>query len=442
MKQLVCQMCGSPELYAKEGYFECGVCGSKFTLSPQKNAEDTEPVFQDRMESDLFLAKEARVLGNYLEALACCQRVLNSDEKQWEAWLLAAQVLAILPKKEDTFKTMHNAYLAAIHCAPEAEEKRIRAELDRVLSDWCGVCLESCYRNWIYFGNFYLLDFLHSYRLISALYEEGELSDLTCLHLWRKGFYALERMPDRVRLDFMKPQDFQDAYQELHQLVEGLLLFMPKGLQEEYRTELYIRVYDIGLVMGEKWEFYLNFCRIWSRGAEQPLLVEAAEEVLALLKGDMDRWRQALKEISWKYILFAKTHQAPELKNEADYLEAKQAFQEALVEAKEKAAAFAQFQEENILPAHQEAIRQLKNERRALSLFDIGKRQELREETRKHKFFLREQGEALEAQRASLKEAYEQSQKKLRWAAKKYHEKEKEIAFQQYFFYFEEKNPE
>lgn len=97
MKQLTCEMCGSTDLLKQDGVFVCQTCGTKYSVEEAKKlmiegvVEVTGTVKVDStasIENYLVMANTAFEAANYPEVEAYCNKIIEIDSANYEAWLL------------------------------------------------------------------------------------------------------------------------------------------------------------------------------------------------------------------------------------------------------------------------------------------------------------------------------------------------------------------
>ena len=102
MKRLACEMCGSTDLVKQDGIFVCQTCGCKYTVEEAKKmmvdgtVEVTGTVKIDQsssIEKYFLLAQNAFESKNYSEAEKYCNRVIEIDENNWEAWFIKGKAV-------------------------------------------------------------------------------------------------------------------------------------------------------------------------------------------------------------------------------------------------------------------------------------------------------------------------------------------------------------
>lgn len=104
MKQLTCEMCGSTDLMKQDGVFVCQSCGCKYSVEEARKmmVEGTVEVTGTVRVDDSAVKKEQ--INNYLEmaktaldgediegVVSYCDRILEIDRDNYEAWILKAK---------------------------------------------------------------------------------------------------------------------------------------------------------------------------------------------------------------------------------------------------------------------------------------------------------------------------------------------------------------
>ena len=97
MKQLTCEMCGSTDLLKQDGVFVCQTCGTKYSVEEAKkmmiegtvNVSGTVKVDNtDKIKNYLEMAKSAYDAGNKGEAESYCNRIIEIEPQNPEAWFM------------------------------------------------------------------------------------------------------------------------------------------------------------------------------------------------------------------------------------------------------------------------------------------------------------------------------------------------------------------
>lgn len=102
MKRLTCEMCGSTDLIKQDGVFVCQTCGCKYSIEEAKKmmvegtVEVTGTVKVDNsaaIENYLDMARNAIDAGNNKEADEYCNKIIEMDTANWEAWLIKGRAV-------------------------------------------------------------------------------------------------------------------------------------------------------------------------------------------------------------------------------------------------------------------------------------------------------------------------------------------------------------
>lgn len=95
MKSLKCEICGNTNLLKDDGMFVCQSCGTKYSIeeikkminindSKENNSTDNESL----IDNYLMMARNAAETGNHTEVVTYCNKVIEINSKNSEAWLL------------------------------------------------------------------------------------------------------------------------------------------------------------------------------------------------------------------------------------------------------------------------------------------------------------------------------------------------------------------
>lgn len=138
MKQLTCEMCGGTDLLKQDGVFVCQTCGTKYSIEEAKKmmvegtVEVTGTVKVDNsgsVSNYLMMAKNAYDAGNKKEAETYCNKIIEVEPNNHEAWLLKGisagwqSTLANLRIEESV-----NCFAKAIDNAPDEEKETIKKQ--------------------------------------------------------------------------------------------------------------------------------------------------------------------------------------------------------------------------------------------------------------------------------------------------------------------------
>lgn len=104
MKQLTCEMCGGTDLIKQDGVFVCQTCGCKYSTDEAKKMMiegavevtgtvkvDDSAEKQTQISNFLELAKSALAGSDSEGVVSYCDKILEIDPDNYEAWMLRAK---------------------------------------------------------------------------------------------------------------------------------------------------------------------------------------------------------------------------------------------------------------------------------------------------------------------------------------------------------------
>ena len=104
MKKLTCEICGSNDLIKKDDFFECETCGSKYSVEEVKkivlegniniSGSTVKIDNSSNIENCLNLAKYAYEIGDWSKSKMYCDKILELDSKNYEAWFIKGKSIA------------------------------------------------------------------------------------------------------------------------------------------------------------------------------------------------------------------------------------------------------------------------------------------------------------------------------------------------------------
>lgn len=148
MKRLTCEMCGSTDLIKQDGVFVCQTCGCKYSTEEAKKmmvegtVEVTGTVKVDNsaaIENYLDMARNALDASNNKEADDYCNRIIEMDMTNWEAWFIKGKAVGW----QSTLGNIRiaetiNAFSKALENCPEENKEKIgedcKTELENLQS--------------------------------------------------------------------------------------------------------------------------------------------------------------------------------------------------------------------------------------------------------------------------------------------------------------------
>lgn len=136
MKQLTCEMCGSTNLVKEDGVFVCQDCGTKYSLEEAKKmmvegtVEVTGTVKVDssaQIANYLMMAKNAYDASNMKEAESYCNKIIEIDPNNYEAWLLKGKAAGWQSTvAKNRIEESANCFNKAVENAPEDKAEDVK----------------------------------------------------------------------------------------------------------------------------------------------------------------------------------------------------------------------------------------------------------------------------------------------------------------------------
>ena len=106
MKTLTCEMCGSTDLIKQDGVFVCQSCGCKYSVEEARKMMiegtvevtgtvrvDNSEAKKEQIKNYLDLAKSALDGQDFEGVASYCDRILEIDMDNYEAWVLKAKAI-------------------------------------------------------------------------------------------------------------------------------------------------------------------------------------------------------------------------------------------------------------------------------------------------------------------------------------------------------------
>ncbi len=146
MKQLTCEMCGSTNLLKEDGVFVCQSCGTKYSVEEAKKmmVEGTVEVVgtvkvdnSDKIDNYLRMAQSAMDSSNNKEAEEYCNKIIEMDVNNYQAWLLKGKAAGWQSTIQNSrLSESASAFAKAIEAAPEEKKAGVieesKAELTKL----------------------------------------------------------------------------------------------------------------------------------------------------------------------------------------------------------------------------------------------------------------------------------------------------------------------
>ncbi|MBU5626197.1 hypothetical protein KQI82_04580 [Oscillibacter sp. MSJ-2] len=158
MKQLTCEMCGSTELLKQDGVFVCQSCGTKYSIEEAKKmmVEGTVEVAgtvkvdsSDKIANYLVMANSAYDAGNQKEAENYCNKIIEIDPSNYEAWFLKGKAagwqstLANIRVEESV-----NCFTKAIENVPEDKAEEVKKGASQEITNLSKALVQLCCNNY------------------------------------------------------------------------------------------------------------------------------------------------------------------------------------------------------------------------------------------------------------------------------------------------------
>jgi uncharacterized Zn finger protein (UPF0148 family) len=145
MKQLTCEMCGGTDLVKQDGVFVCQSCGTKYSVEEAKKmmiegtVEVTGTVKVDNtaaIENYLDMARNAQEAGNNKEADEYCNKIIEMDVSNWEAWFIKGQAVGWQSTlANNRVQETVNALSKALENCPEEKKKELGEKCQKELEN-------------------------------------------------------------------------------------------------------------------------------------------------------------------------------------------------------------------------------------------------------------------------------------------------------------------
>lgn len=156
MKQLTCEMCGSTDLMKQDGVFVCQSCGCKYSIEEARKmmVEGTVDVsgstvkidISEKIENYLLMARNAYDADNKLEAEIYCNKIIEAEPNNYEAWLLKGcaagwQSTLANPRLDEAA----NCFTQAMDNAPEDKLREVKSKVASEATELTGALIRlSC----------------------------------------------------------------------------------------------------------------------------------------------------------------------------------------------------------------------------------------------------------------------------------------------------------
>lgn len=239
MKQLICEMCGSTDLLKQDGVFVCQICGTKYSVEEAKKMmiEGTVDVSgstvkvdnTDQIKNFIEMAKSAYDADNKGEAEAYCNRIIEIDPQNYEAWLIKGKAagwqstLARIRIDESV-----QCFSKAIDYAPEEVISDLKEDISNETTELSKALMRLCCNNFVNYQSKDNVDTIKSCGLMILNYSlqlilkcgtvisnfKSEIAGLishsaTAGYRTVEGNYIKEKLPDKYTFDkFIEGADY------------------------------------------------------------------------------------------------------------------------------------------------------------------------------------------------------------------------------------------
>lgn len=158
MKRITCEMCGSTDLMKDGGVFVCQSCGTKYSVEEAKKMmiEGTVDVSGSTVKMDnsgsianyLVIAQNAYDADNKREAESYCNKIIEIDPENHEAWLLkgkAAGWQSTVAKLR--FDEAVNCFTKAVEYAPKENMEIVKDDVAEEITSLTSALIHLCCDN-------------------------------------------------------------------------------------------------------------------------------------------------------------------------------------------------------------------------------------------------------------------------------------------------------
>lgn len=135
MQKLICEICGSNDVIKKDGFFECATCGTKYSVEEVRkivlegniniNGSTVKVDNSENIRNYLNLANYAFETDNDSECEFYCNKILELDSTNYEAWFLKGKSVAMQELIEETIICFSNA----LNNTPEDKIDEIKSRI-------------------------------------------------------------------------------------------------------------------------------------------------------------------------------------------------------------------------------------------------------------------------------------------------------------------------
>ena len=179
MRQLICEMCGGKDLIKQDGVFVCQSCGTKYSVEEAKKlmlegtVDITGTVIIDestKIDNYFTMAENAYKAGNEQEAESYCNKIIEIDPKNHNAWFLKGKAAGWQSNlKNIRIGEAVNCFNKAIDNAPEETIEHIKKEAADEISSLSKSLMKLCCDNFArYPSNDNKTDILNNLQMVKS----------------------------------------------------------------------------------------------------------------------------------------------------------------------------------------------------------------------------------------------------------------------------------
>ena len=159
MKKIICEMCGSNDLLKKDNVFICQSCGTKYSVEEAKKmmiegkvdvSGSTVKVDEnDKISNYFMMATNAYDADNKSEAENYCNKIIEIDPENSEAWFLKGKSAGWQSSLANIrFEETVNAFQKAINYSSEKEKKKVTKEAVDEITNLCNALVTTACNNY------------------------------------------------------------------------------------------------------------------------------------------------------------------------------------------------------------------------------------------------------------------------------------------------------
>lgn len=212
MKQMVCEMCGGTDLVKKDGVFVCQTCGTKYSIEEARkmmiegnvdvSGSTVKVDDSDKIENYLMMAQNAYDAGNQKEAENYCNKIIETEPDNYQAWLLKGKAAGWQSTlRKIRIEESVSAFNKALDNAPEENLEETKKKIGVEIIKLCLALMKLCCDNFEKYPSeenakeieqFALLSQMYALKLVSRCGQDLEdfkskvaiLINISCVAAW------------------------------------------------------------------------------------------------------------------------------------------------------------------------------------------------------------------------------------------------------------------